>query len=172
MMSKNTTSLEIERKFLVCESFPRDPDPLKITQGYLPNVGGNELRIRCENDQFFLTRKERITTETAYETTCVLPEEIGREMMRLCSGGTLIQKRRHQIHVNGYLWEIDEYLDANAGLVVAEIELSCSGQKFEMPSWIDDEVTHDPDYKNAALFRGSYANMQTSMLHRMGQCNG
>jgi len=163
MTANKATALEIERKFLVRGSFPQDPDPLKITQGYLPNTNGSELRIRCENDQFFLTRKERLNATTARETTCFLPVEIGQDMMSLCSGGTLIHKRRHQIQVGGHLWEVDEYLDVNVGLVVAEIELSDSSEQFHIPTWVNNEVTDDPDYKNAALFRGTYANAQAGM---------
>lgn len=167
MTPNKATALEIERKFLVRGSFPRDPAPLKITQGYLPNTNGSELRIRCENDQFFLTRKERLNATTARETTCSLPVEIGQDMILLCSGGTLIQKQRHRIHVSSHLWEVDEYLDVNVGLVVAEIELSDSREQFQMPTWVSDEVTDNPDYKNVALFRGSYADAETGVLRQL-----
>ena len=49
------------------------------------------------------------------------------------------------------LWEVDEFLGDNAGLVVAEIELSDADQAFERPDWLGEEVSQDPRYFNSAL---------------------
>jgi CYTH domain-containing protein len=35
--------------------------------------------------------------------------------------------------------------------VLAEIELSDADETIEFPSWIGDEVTHDPTYLNVNL---------------------
>lgn len=54
---------------------------------------------------------------------------------------SLIDKIRYKIPYQGFVWEVDEFLGDNAGLVVAEIELSDEGQAFERPGWIGEEVT-------------------------------
>ena len=55
---------------------------------------------------------------------------------------SLIDKIRYKIPYQGFVWEVDEFLGDNAGLVVAEIEL---------PGWIGEEVTGDRRYANSAL---------------------
>lgn len=51
----------------------------------------------------------------------------------------------------GFIWEIDEFLGVNQGLIVAEIELQNENQKFDKPSWIGEEVSSDPRYYNSNL---------------------
>ncbi|MDO5532938.1 MAG: adenylate cyclase, partial [Sutterella sp.] len=68
----------------------------------------------------------------------------------------LIEKVRYRIPFGGFIWEIDEFEGANAGLVVAEIELPDAGTPFEKPSWAGDEVSDDPRYFNSNLVRHPY----------------
>ncbi len=51
----------------------------------------------------------------------------------------------------GSRWEVDEFLGANAGLVVADSELTTPDQPFARPDWLGEEVTEDPRYYNANL---------------------
>ena len=73
-----------------------------------------------------------------------------RALLALCVGG-LIDKRRHLVQHQGHLWEVDEFLGDNAGLVVAEIELDSADEAFARPDWIGAEVTDDARYYNLAL---------------------
>ena len=57
----------------------------------------------------------------------------------------------------GMVWEVDEFLGANAGLVVAEIELHSEDQPFEKPDWIGVEVSDDARYYNANLIRHPFS---------------
>jgi adenylate cyclase len=50
-----------------------------------------------------------------------------------------------------HLWEIDEFLGDNAGLVVAEIELDSVDEPVERPGWLGAEVTGLVRYYNLAL---------------------
>lgn len=38
---------------------------------------------------------------------------------------------RYKIPVGGLMWEIDEFLGDNAGLIVAEVELTSEDQAFD-----------------------------------------
>lgn len=63
----------------------------------------------------------------------------------------LIDKRRHLVRYAGHLWEVDEFLGDNAGLVVAEIELDSAHEGFVWPDWLGVEVTDDARYYSLAL---------------------
>ena len=69
----------------------------------------------------------------------------------------LIEKVRHRIEHAGMVWEVDEFLGANAGLVVAEIELASEDQPFDKPEWIGAEVSGDARYYNANLIRHPFS---------------
>src|SRR5690606_18133475 len=71
-------------------------------------------------------------------------------LLELCVGG-VIDKRRHLVRHHGHLWEVDEFLGDNAGLVVAEIELGSAGEAFMKPEWLGREATDAPRYYNLAL---------------------
>jgi len=63
----------------------------------------------------------------------------------------LIEKTRHRIEHGGRVWEVDVFDGANAGLVVAEIELPSEDADLELPAWVGAEVTDDRRYLNANL---------------------
>ncbi len=48
-------------------------------------------------------------------------------------------------------WEIDEFEERNAGLVVAEVELDSADQAIDLPPWAGEEVTDVDRYYNVAL---------------------
>jgi adenylate cyclase len=63
---------------------------------------------------------------------------------------------------NGTRWEVDEFLDENAGLVVAEVELESEDQPFDRPDWLGLEVTEDARYYNSNLASNPYNNWPDS----------
>src|SRR5690606_41633412 len=85
-----------------------------------------------------------------------IPVEDARQLLALCVGG-LVEKPRHYVRHGGHLWEIDEFLGDNAGLVVAEIELADPDEAFDRPDWLGAEVTDQPRYYNLALAQRPYA---------------
>ena len=53
----------------------------------------------------------------------------------------MIEKRRYY-HKNGdHLYEVDEFLGENKGLVLAEIELKDVDEEIKKPTYLGDEVT-------------------------------
>ena len=72
------------------------------------------------------------------------------ELLVLC-GPRQVRKRRHEIVVGAHTWEVDEFLDHNAGLVLAEVELASPDEAFVEPAWLGDEVTSDGRYANVRL---------------------
>lgn len=144
--------IEIERKFLVVGDSWRQTDAQRICQGYMNRDKLRTVRVRIAGDAAFLTIKGRTQGATRAEFEYAIPLSDAQALLSLCEG-PLIDKRRHHVKVGGLLWEVDEFLGDNAGLVVAEIELDDEGQVFEAPSWLGAEVSHDPRYFNSNLAR-------------------
>jgi adenylate cyclase len=53
--------------------------------------------------------------------------------------------------VGRHIFEVDEFLGANKGLVIAEVELRSEAEKFSKPDWLGQEVTGDISYYNSKL---------------------
>ena len=64
---------------------------------------------------------------------------------------------RYKIPAGDLTWEIDEFLGANAGLIIAEVELKSEDQVVTKPEWLGDEITEDPRYYNANLVKKPFA---------------
>ena len=56
---------------------------------------------------------------------------------------------------------IDEFLEDNEGLIVAEIELGHEDEAFMMPDWAGQEVSKDPKYINLSLVSNPYKTWTT-----------
>ena len=55
------------------------------------------------------------------------------------------------------VFEVDEFLGENAGLVVAEVELASADEPFERPPWLGREVTPLARYYNVNLASRPYS---------------
>jgi len=147
---------EIERKFLVTsDAWRSGVSGLVCRQGYIP-ASTCTVRARIMGDQGYLTLKARDQgiTRTEFEYAIPLPD--ASEMLSRFCAGTLIEKIRYRVEYAGLIWEIDEFTGANAGLIVAEVELEHEDQAFEKPEWVGAEVTHDRRYLNSSLARQPY----------------
>ncbi|MFC6839930.1 CYTH domain-containing protein [Xanthomonas theicola] len=151
--------VEIERKFLVVGDGWRAAvhRTIPMAQGYINDQAAVDrgaqkvsVRVRIQEQEAFLNLKSRELGHTRQEFEYPLPLDDARGLLALCVGG-LIDKRRHLVQHQGHLWEVDEFLGDNAGLVVAEIELDSADQAFARPDWIGAEVTDDARYYNLAL---------------------
>lgn len=157
--------IEIERKFLVAGDGWRAAAHavLPMAQGYLNDLGAMDrgeqkasVRVRIQGDAAFLNLKSRELGRTRQEFDYPIPVEDARALLALCVGG-VIDKRRHLVRHGGHLWEVDEFLGDNAGLVVAEIELAGADEAFDVPDWAGREVTEEARYYNLALASHPYA---------------
>ena len=63
-----------------------------------------------------------------------------------------IKKRRyHWNGADGLLWEVDEFEDSLAGLIIAEVELDSVDQSVDLPPWLGMELTNLRGWSNASL---------------------
>ena len=157
--------IEIERKFLVAGDAWRAAahEVVAMAQGYLNDLamveGGAQkasVRVRIEGDNAYLNLKSRERGRTRQEFNYPIPVDEARSLLALCVGG-LIDKRRHYVRHPGHLWEVDEFLGDNAGLVVAEIELQPADETFAMPDWAGRQATDALRYYNLALASRPYS---------------
>jgi adenylate cyclase len=116
------------------------------------------VRVRVEGDQGSMTVKGKSVGATRAEWEYPIPLLEANELLeRLCEQ-PIIEKYRRRIAIGEHTWEVDEFLGANQGLVVAEIELDSEDQRFEKPDWIGEEVTDDRRYFNSSLIRHPFCN--------------
>ncbi len=150
--------IEIERKFLLRNDDWRvlADEGVIYRQGYL--VGGRRasVRVRLEGEQAFLNIKSVTLDVTRLEFEYPVPREDAETMLTQLCEKPLIEKRRYRVPYAGRQWEIDVFEGENAGLVVAEIELSTADEEFPRPPWLGEEVSHDPRYYNVNLVHHPY----------------
>ena len=148
--------IEIERMFLVVgEDWKRGQTPQLLSQGYLNRDKQRTVRVRIAGDEAWLTIKGQSQGATRAEFEYAIPLEDAQQLLEL-SDGPRVEKYRWRVPLGGLVWEVDEFLGDNAGLVVAEIELSSEAQAFDKPAWVGAEVTDDPRYFNSSLASRPY----------------
>jgi CYTH domain-containing protein len=150
-------ALEIERKFLVREYQWRNGQGTLYRQGYLNSDKKRNVRIRVIENRGYLTVKGisqgAVRSEYEYE----IPKVDADAMLDDLCDKPLIEKIRYANDFKGFVWEVDEFLGENKGLIVAELELESEDQTYLKPEWIGEEVTGDPKYFNASLIHHPYS---------------
>ena len=150
--------VEIERKFLLQGDAWRGlGQAVLLRQGYLSSARERVVRVRIEGEQAMLTIKGANVGATRGEWEYPIPLADAAELLDGLCEQPLIEKYRHRIEHAGMVWEVDEFLGANAGLIVAEIELASEDQPFEKPDWVGAEVSGDARYYNANLIRHPFS---------------
>lgn len=153
-LAKFNALKEIERKFLVLSDvFKRHAERhQRLTQGYLNSDPERTVRVRICGEMGFLTVKGKSNasgmTRFEWETELALAD--AKPLLDLCEPG-LIDKIRYDVPAGNHVFEVDEFLGENEGLLIAEIELSSEEDEFERPQWLGAEVTSDPRYYNSHL---------------------
>jgi adenylate cyclase len=98
----------------------------------------------------FITIKGKSTGASRLEFEYEIPIDDAIELInKFCSN--LIEKTRHIVIHDNNTWEVDEFKGLNAGLIVAEIELTSEDEIYSIPDWIDKNVTEDLRYANSNL---------------------
>jgi adenylate cyclase len=144
---------EIERKFLVNSNRWRDEvaDSRSFRQGYLSRGTGSAIRVRVQEGRAELNIKSTRDGIHRLEFEYQIPLEDAEELLAQVALRSLIEKTRHLVRRGDHVWEIDEFFGANAGLIVAEIELNSADEAFDRPEWLGREVSADPRYYNSSL---------------------
>jgi CYTH domain-containing protein len=148
-------ALEIERRYLVNVEIWKKllkPPGLLVRQGYVCNQPEKTVRVRMIGQNAWIAIKGassnggRIRSEFEY----TIPADDARDIF-VSIPMHKIAKLRFEIVYHGKQWVVDEFLDENEGLIIAEIELKDANDTVELPPWTDIEVTGDRKYYNAFL---------------------
>lgn len=144
--------VEIERKFLVKGNRWRELAPGTLyRQGYLANSAERTVRVRIAGNQGYITIKGQTEGIARSEFEYSIPVEDAAQLLDHLCDRPLIEKYRHKIAIDDVIWEVDEFLGENQGLIIAEVELQDANQAIALPDWIGQEVSDDPRYYNASL---------------------
>ena len=156
-------SKEIERKFLVKNlDWKSQAKGTLYRQGYLNSEKERTVRVRTIDEKSFITVKGITTGVTRMEFEYEIPFADATQMLDNLVEKPIIEKYRYKLAQDGLVWEIDEFLGDNEGLVVAEVELADAQQALVRPDWLGEEVSSDPRYFNNNLVANPYKNWRTS----------
>lgn len=149
--------LEIERKFLIDLSrWHPQGVARRLRQGYIPSDAAT-VRVRRDDSRGWITLKgapmDTRQGVTRAEFEYEIPLADADWMLDNLCRRPLIEKTRHTFDHAGHTWEVDVFEQDNAGLVVAEIELTSEDEEFARPDWLGEEVSADPRYNNQQLSR-------------------
>ncbi|APD07177.1 adenylate cyclase [Flavobacteriaceae bacterium UJ101] len=153
-------NIEIERKFLVSDDFRKfiqKSTPIK--QGYLNTDPERTVRIRTKGNKAFITVKGKSSKDglERFEWEKELSLQEAKILFPLCEKHC-IEKIRHEILYENYLFEIDEFLGDNKGLILAEVELKDKNETIILPKWIIKEVTGNLNYYNSYISTNPFKN--------------
>ena len=153
--------IEIERKFLVISDAFKDEahQKYRIIQGFLNRDPERTVRVRLKDDKGILTVKGLSSNDglSRFEWEKELPRKEAKSLLKLCLKG-IIDKIRYEIKVDNHIFEVDEFLGQNKGLIIAEIELSNENETFKKPDWLGKEVTGIVKYYNSTLSKHPFTN--------------
>ena len=156
-------ALEIERKYLVnlkkWQALSK-PEAHYYRQGYILTDPKKTIRVRITETKCFITIKGKTTGATRLEYEYEIPRKDAEELLNSFCIAEL-EKNRYKIIYKNKLWEVDEFLGGNKGLIIAEIELKKEDEFFEIPEWVANEVTGDERYYNANLVQNPYQNWKS-----------
>ncbi|MBB3228450.1 adenylate cyclase [Luteibacter sp. Sphag1AF] len=162
--------IEIERKFLLADDSwrPHVSRSEVIAQGYLVGATAirdgsarSSVRLRRSGDEAWLNIKSATLGIERQEYDYPIPlDDALRMLADLCDGA--VEKTRHHVVVDGVLFEVDEFAGANAGLIVAEVELPHVDADFPRPSWLGREVSDDPRYYNVNLIDHPFSQWEST----------
>jgi len=161
--------LEIERKYLLkslpkaLEKHPRLREIWHVRQAYI-EASGKEVRLRSIEKgepsahpirSFVLTVKDNGTLVRQESETDI--SEKAFDLLLPLAGRRVLLKTRYRVEEAGYLWEIDAFEGALAGIVFAEVEMKSAQEHPDLPSWIkevlDRDVTEEAGWSNSELTR-------------------
>lgn len=152
--------LEIERKFLVTsDAYQQEASSsIRIAQGFLSTDPQRTVRVRIMGNQGFLTVKgaSNASGTSRFEWETEISAAEATNLIDLCKD-VILEKVRFTVPLGDHVFEVDEFLGENKGLVVAEIELQHEDEFFERPSWLGEEVTGQKEYYNSQLSQKPFA---------------
>ncbi len=149
-------NIEIERKFTVNKIPKKITNSFVIKQFYMLIDKDFVQRLRIFDDKkAIISLKQNCSGLKRYEFEYEIPLVDAQKIISI--GNFLsIKKIRHELIIDNIKWEVDQFLEKNEGLVIAEVELQNEDQKLNLPKWIEKDVTNQNKYYNYNLAINPY----------------
>lgn len=140
-----------------------DADADAMTRAWLTLKAAPEAPIACRSDQAAAEAADEARSGAAAGSAPASPALVRLEfeypipiadaeaLLRLAPHR--LRKRRHGLRWPGGDWVVDAFADANAPLLVAEVELADADAPLQLPDWCGQELTGRHELSNAALAR-------------------
>jgi len=154
-------NIEIERKFLVngrkfahamLLGMLAGNEGISIRQAYVFDTDKGVLRVREKGEKYYLTIKDRPSKLLSkIEIEFEIEKEQAMALFSMSDPDKNITKTRYEIEHKGKLWEVDVFGGKLEEFMLAEIELQSEDEEFELPKWVDIEVTEDAMFQNSNL---------------------
>ena len=133
-----------------------------LSQAYLSTTPGMTIRVRVVDEaRAYLTIKGKQVGIGRPEYEYEIPVDDAHALLAMVTGGYPITKTRYELGDPWAGWIVDEFTDANAGLIVAELEVPAEDTPWELPIWAGENVTADYRYTNSELFGRPYTQWGT-----------
>ncbi len=185
-------NLEIELRFLVRKGSWNQYEFAAIEQRYLSIHPEHAVRVRIKGNEAMLTIKGKRQNDMNAEFEWPIELEKAREMFDNSSlfEGAPVKKKRYTIEEKSFswkgkhlCWEVDEFLNQNDPLLIAEIELRDVANFEEvseltnlildnLPEWVGDRLDTNTDpscvrYGNMNLARSPFSQWSTPDKEQM-----
>lgn len=92
-----------------------------------------------------------------------IPVAEAHHMLSQCRGPRLDRVSRRFCY-GALFWCIDEYTGDNAGLIIAEVEGEGGINDIDLPHWVGEEITSDPNYSDEQLLSRPWRSRRHSAL--------
>lgn len=151
------SNIEIERRFLLNNDSWKAyvQQTIVLQQGYLSVEKERTIRVRISGNRAWLTLKGYISDVSRSEFEYEIPLSDAQTILQtMCP--FKVEKHRHLVELEGYIFEIDEFFGENAPLVVCELELANEAANYPKPTWLGREITSDSRFTNAYLSKHPY----------------
>ena len=154
------TVLDITQHYLDWQNVSVDDNTISLQGNMLTEISSDESvvlqsfhdwvsRIRVQNNTVIFTAKRKNPDKTTQELEWELSIQL--ENLSLSHLPTVKKTRYCWRDSDGNLWEVDEFEDNLAGLIIAEIELDNISQSITIPEWVGIELTGLKNWSNASL---------------------
>ena len=111
------------------------------------------VRIRKSHSTYILTLKGSRKGAAAAEFEWGIERNLAESIVDDSQYPFVEKKRYLWTNTDGFVWEIDEFENNLAGLIIAEVELEDEDATVEIPSWAGMELTYLRGWSNASLAR-------------------
>lgn len=157
MSEQGEFQVEMERRFLVSDrSIVAGAASELIVQTYVYAVRGFAIRVRYSIDESSHPGDAKATLTGKGPRIGDEREEYEVQVSTLWAQQVIndsekvMRKRRYQV-ITDQTWEIDEFLDENSGLWIAEIEGGVEIRRIPRPPWALREIVNEPEFDNELL---------------------